>query len=106
MVVLKITCGNKLINKPGIKAENGFVADDFQYNDPFDKSVTLKQGLRFVFADGSRFVMRLSGTGSSGATIRLYVEKYVAPGGALHEDPAIVLKPVTCVLVVLLLLKI
>ncbi|KAJ8655022.1 hypothetical protein O0I10_009228 [Lichtheimia ornata] len=51
-------------------------ADDFSYNDPIDGSVSQKQGIRIVFADGSRVVIRLSGTGSSGATVRLYVEKY------------------------------
>lgn len=46
------------------------VADNFSYTDPVDKSVATKQGLRIVFEDGSRIVMRLSGTGSSGATVR------------------------------------
>lgn len=45
-------------------------ADDFKYTDPIDGSVASKQGVRFLFTDGSRFVFRLSGTGSSGATIR------------------------------------
>lgn len=52
------------------------LADDFQYTDPIDHSVTTKQGLRIVFVDGSRLIFRLSGTGSSGATIRLYIESY------------------------------
>lgn len=46
------------------------VADNFSYTDPVDKSVSSKQGLRIVFEDGSRIVIRLSGTGSSGATVR------------------------------------
>ncbi|CAJ0951411.1 unnamed protein product, partial [Mesorhabditis belari] len=54
-------------------------ADNFEYRDPVDGSLTSKQGLRIVFTDGSRFVLRLSGTGSAGATIRLYVDSYVAP---------------------------
>ena len=45
-------------------------ADDFSYTDPIDGSVASKQGLRFVFSDGSRIIFRLSGTGSSGATVR------------------------------------
>lgn len=45
-------------------------ADDFSYTDPVDGSVASKQGLRFVFSDGSRIIFRLSGTGSSGATVR------------------------------------
>ena len=45
-------------------------ADDFRFTDPVDGSVASKQGLRFVFTDGSRIIFRLSGTGSSGATVR------------------------------------
>jgi len=52
------------------------VGDNFSYTDPVDKSVSSKQGLRIVFEDGSRIVMRLSGTGSSGATVRLYIDSY------------------------------
>lgn len=52
------------------------LADNFSYLDPIDKSVSTKQGLRIVFTDGSRIVMRLSGTGSSGATVRLYIDSY------------------------------
>jgi len=51
-------------------------ADEFEYKDPVDGSVSAQQGMRFVFTDGSRFVVRLSGTGSVGATVRLYLEKY------------------------------
>ena len=43
------------------------------------------QGLRFLMTDGSRIIFRLSGTGSAGATIRLYLEKYVEPAGGLYE---------------------
>jgi len=53
-------------------------ADDFSYTDPVDGSVASKQGLRFVFTDGSRIIFRLSGTGSSGATIRMYIEQFEA----------------------------
>ncbi|XP_031638990.1 phosphoglucomutase [Contarinia nasturtii] len=52
------------------------IADNFSYTDPVDQSVSTKQGLRIVFEDGSRIVMRLSGTGSSGATVRLYIDSY------------------------------
>ena len=48
-------------------------ADDFAYTDPVDASVSTNQGLRFLFRDGSRIIFRLSGTGSQGATVRLYV---------------------------------
>lgn len=51
-------------------------ADDFSYHDPIDGSVSNNQGLRIVFADGSRIVYRLSGTGTAGATIRIYIERF------------------------------
>merc|ERR1719148_307611 len=57
--------------------------DMFEYTDPVDGSVSKNQGIRFMFEDGSRIIFRLSGTGVAGATIRLYLEKFVAPGGEL-----------------------
>ncbi|MDQ0136277.1 phosphoglucomutase [Neorhizobium galegae] len=51
-------------------------ADDFAYHDPIDGSVSKNQGIRILFEGGSRVVFRLSGTGTSGATIRVYVERY------------------------------
>ena len=51
-------------------------ADDFAYTDPIDGSVSTRQGIRILFEGGSRVVFRLSGTGTSGATLRLYVERY------------------------------
>jgi len=54
------------------------VADDFEYTDPVDGSVSTHQGIRIAMADGSRIVFRLSGTGTEGATIRLYLERYEA----------------------------
>ncbi|MGD9659204.1 MAG: alpha-D-glucose phosphate-specific phosphoglucomutase [Methylocystis sp.] len=56
-------------------------ADDFAYHDPVDGSDSQHQGLRVIFADGSRIVYRLSGTGTSGATLRVYIERY-------EPDPA------------------
>jgi len=53
-------------------------ADDFAYHDPVDGSDSLKQGLRLMFEDGSRIVYRLSGTGTSGATLRVYLERFTA----------------------------
>ncbi|MGZ8339382.1 MAG: alpha-D-glucose phosphate-specific phosphoglucomutase [Telluria sp.] len=53
-------------------------ADDFVYTDTVDQSIAQKQGIRIVMTDGSRIVLRLSGTGTEGATIRLYLEKYEA----------------------------
>lgn len=52
------------------------VADEFEYVDPVDGSVSSHQGVRYLFADGSRVIFRLSGTAGSGATVRLYLEKY------------------------------
>ena len=54
-------------------------AYNFNYTDPIDKSVSKNQGQVVTFSDGSRVVWRLSGTGSQGATVRMYVERYVAP---------------------------
>jgi phosphoglucomutase len=59
-------------------------ADDFAYRDPVDGSVSENQGIRIFFEGGSRIVLRLSGTGTSGATIRLYVERY-EPDPANHD---------------------
>ena len=56
-------------------------ADDFSYTDPVDGSVSSRQGLRILLDDGSRIVCRLSGTGTEGATLRLYVERYLKDGG-------------------------
>ena len=61
------------------------VADDFAYTDPVDGSVSLKQGVRLVFEDGARIVFRLSGTGTEGATLRLYLERYEADPARLDE---------------------
>lgn len=62
-------------------------ADDFAYTDPVDGSLTSGQGLRLLLDDGSRVVLRLSGTGTQGATLRVYLESYVPPSGNLHQDP-------------------
>ena len=51
---------------------------NFEYKDPIDHSVSKNQGQVITFTDGSRVVFRLSGTGSQGATVRMYVERYVA----------------------------
>merc|ERR1719478_2078124 len=59
--------------------------DVFEYNDPVDGSVSKNQGIRFIFKDGSRIIFRMSGTGVAGATICLYLEKYVDPSGDLMQ---------------------
>ena len=63
---------------------------DFEYKDPIDHSVSKNQGQVITFSDGSRVVFRLSGTGSQGATVRMYVERYVAAdaGAAALSKPA------------------
>jgi len=67
-------------------------ADDFAYTDPIDKSVSKNQGHRFVFTDGSRLVIRLSGTGSSGATIRVYIDMYEKDSTKFDQDTQVALK--------------
>ena len=59
-------------------------ADDFAYTDPIDGSVSTAQGIRIGLADGSRIVFRLSGTGTEGATLRVYLERYEADA-AKHD---------------------
>lgn len=58
---------------------------DFEYKDPIDHSVSKNQGQVIQFSDGSRVVFRLSGTGSQGATVRMYVERYVGPQAGKEE---------------------
>jgi phosphoglucomutase len=58
-------------------------ADDFAYHDPVDGSVSQHQGLRILFEDGARIIYRLSGTGTSGATLRVYIES-IEPNAANH----------------------
>ena len=62
-------------------------ADDFSYRDPVDDSLTSGQGLRLLLDDGSRVVFRLSGTGTQGATLRLYLESFMPTSGNLAQDP-------------------
>ncbi|AEH89866.1 MULTISPECIES: alpha-D-glucose phosphate-specific phosphoglucomutase [Mesorhizobium] len=65
----------------GLKIAN---ADDFAYHDPVDGSTSEHQGIRVLFEGGSRVVFRLSGTGTSGATLRVYIERY-EPDKARHD---------------------
>jgi phosphoglucomutase len=69
------------LRSQGIGALEVATADDFAYHDPVDGSDSKHQGLRVIFADGSRIVYRLSGTGTAGATLRVYIERY-------EPDPA------------------
>ncbi|WGG51504.1 alpha-D-glucose phosphate-specific phosphoglucomutase [Rugamonas sp. DEMB1] len=59
-------------------------ADDFAYTDPVDGAVSTQQGVRVVMRDGSRVVFRLSGTGTDGATLRVYLERYEADPAQHH----------------------
>lgn len=68
-------------------------ADDFAYTDPVDGSVASKQGIRFVFSDGSRIIFRLSGTGSAGATVRIYIEQFELDVAKHDMDAQTALKP-------------
>ncbi|WP_061933590.1 alpha-D-glucose phosphate-specific phosphoglucomutase [Aureimonas sp. AU22] len=61
-------------------------ADDFSYKDPIDGSVSTGQGVRIVFSGGSRIVFRLSGTGTVGATLRVYLERF-EPDPSRHDLP-------------------
>ena len=62
-------------------------ADDFSYLDPVDNSTSSAQGIRLIFDNGSRIIYRLSGTGTAGATLRVYIEKYEADAAKHHADP-------------------
>ena len=68
--------------------------DNYAYTDPVDQSKSVNQGVRVIFKDGSRIVFRLSGTGSSGATIRMYIDSYLANDAPDLATPAsLALKP-------------
>ena len=69
-------------------------ADNFSYTDPIDGSVASKQGIRIMFSDGSRLVFRLSGTGSSGATVRMYVDSFCGDQSQVSRSAGEMLAPV------------
>jgi phosphoglucomutase len=84
----------QFLSLPGA-AFGGFTmakADEFTYLDPIDHSVSYNQGIRLLFTDGSRIVFRLSGTAGSGATIRMYLEKYEADPSKLMLHTATALQ--------------
>ena len=79
---------------PSLKGEKAgalavAAADDFAYHDIVDGSNTANQGIRIVFEDGSRVIYRLSGTGTAGATLRVYIEKYEAKNLGLETQAAL-----------------
>ncbi len=79
----------KLADLPGQTVEGMTIAeaDDYAYNDPVDGSVSAHQGVRVMFEGGARFVIRLSGTGTSGATMRLYLESLETDPAKFDQDP-------------------
>ncbi len=74
---------------PGYSVED---CDDFEYIDPVDESCSSQQGIRILFTDGSRIVYRLSGTGTVGATLRIYIEKYESDNSKQDMDVQMALK--------------
>ena len=68
-------------------------ADDFAYHDPVDGSVSEHQGLRVLFDDGSRIIYRLSGTGTTGATLRVYIESIESDSAHHDQDAQSALRP-------------
>ncbi|MGB5259812.1 MAG: alpha-D-glucose phosphate-specific phosphoglucomutase [Gammaproteobacteria bacterium] len=78
----------RLPGLPGSRLEELVVvyADDFAYTDPIDGSMSERQGIRIGFKDGSRIVFRLSGTGTAGATLRLYLEAFEADVSKQQQD--------------------
>lgn len=86
----------KLASLPGQRFGSLTVesCDDFSYTDPVDGSVTPKQGIRFLFREDARAVFRLSGTGTSGATLRVYMERFEPDAGRHALPTAEVLTPV------------
>lgn len=85
----------RLPRLPGTRLDGREVryADDFSYTDPIDGSVSEHQGLRIGFVDGSRIVFRLSGTGTVGATLRVYLESFEADPARQQMDPQQALAP-------------
>ncbi len=76
-----------------VAGERIAIADDFAYHDPVDGSVSEHQGIRIIFESGSRIVFRLSGTGTVGATLRVYLERYEPDPTRQELDPQQTLAP-------------
>ncbi|THF95617.1 hypothetical protein TEA_016659 [Camellia sinensis var. sinensis] len=84
---------NKIVKGIRSDVSNVANADEFEYKDPVDGSISKHQGIRYLFKDGSRLVFRLSGTGSEGATIRLYIEQYEKDSSKIGRDSQDALAP-------------
>jgi phosphoglucomutase len=88
----------RLNSLPGERLANGMrvsSADDFSYVDPVDGSLSSGQGARVIFDNGGRIVFRLSGTGTQGATLRVYFDRFESEPGKLAEDPQRALSSLT-----------
>ncbi|KAM9459707.1 phosphoglucomutase-1-like isoform 1-T1 [Salvelinus alpinus] len=72
-------------------------ADNFEYTDPVDGRICRNQGLRIIFTDGSRIIYRLSGTGSVGATVRVYIDSYEKDPDKIFRDPQVMLAPLVTI---------
>ena len=86
-LMAELRAGLAALPATGLGGRPVAAADDFAYTDPVDGSRSERQGVRIVFADGARIVYRLSGTGTAGATLRVYLERY-EPDPARHQLPA------------------
>lgn len=86
----------RLASLPGSEIEGLTIteADDFAYTDPVDGSVATSQGIRLIFGDTARAVFRLSGTGTVGATLRVYLERFEPDPARQGEEPQAALAPV------------
>ena len=84
---------NQLATLPGLTFGEYTVkfADEFSYEDSIDKSISSNQGIRISFKNGSRIIFRLSGTGTVGATLRIYLERFEADASKHEQDAQIVL---------------
>jgi len=84
---------NQLSDLPGKQFNGNTVsyADNFSYEDPVDHSVSSNQGIRIGFESGDRIIYRLSGTGTEGATLRVYIESYEADQNKQHQDTQLAL---------------
>ena len=86
----------KMPDMPGQRCSAGVIkrADDFAYDDPIDGSRSEGQGIRITFDNGNRIVFRLSGTGTVGATLRVYLEAYETDASSLEKDAEVALADV------------
>jgi len=80
---------------PGTNPAGGIIetADDFHYRDPVDGSESSRQGVRLIFSNGARIVYRLSGTGTAGATLRVYLEQHVTTPAAIARPTSAIVAP-------------